>query len=294
MLPKMTRPRHLQAAARRRQRHADHHADRARPGDRQGPGAEARRRRLHHQAVRLHGAARPRRGRAAPRPPGPAGAGAVGDLPLRRRQRRLQAPRGAARGPAGRPLAARVPAPRLLHPAPRRGRSPARSCSTPSGTTTPSPSPARWTCTSPSCARRSRTTPPTPGTSSRSTGWGTSSPAERAPFLASPLEPHTLRYGALGQRFRARRGVRPRGAAQAQAPAQVEGAAPQRRLHDHGVRRPRPGDALPQAAGRGDPDHAPGPQEGSRASPVFTPERWPRRRWPRSPTRPGPRACRSS
>ena len=116
-----------------------------------------------------------------------------------------------------------------------------------------------------------------------------------APSLPLLPEPHTLPVWRPGTTIpSATRSSAVEERRKDRAAAQVEGAALQRRLHHHGVRHPRPGDALPEAAGRGDPYHAPGAPGRESGSPVFTPGRWPRRRWPRSPTRPGPRACRSS
>lgn len=51
-----------EAASVRGEQHSDHHADRARSGDRQGLGTKARRRRLCHEALRVHGADGSRRG----------------------------------------------------------------------------------------------------------------------------------------------------------------------------------------------------------------------------------------
>ena len=65
------------------------------PGDRQGGRPAPRGRRLRHQAVRLHGAAGPRRGRAAARRRRRRRPRDVGLLHLRRRDRRPRPPRGA-------------------------------------------------------------------------------------------------------------------------------------------------------------------------------------------------------
>ena len=160
MLPKMSGLDVCKELRAQRQQHADHHAHRARPGDRQGRRPQARRGRLRDQAVQLHGAAGARRGRAAAH----VAHGRRRRVRVRRRDARLPHLPGDEGRRAARALAARVPHPPLLHRARRRGGDAARRCSITSGATTAPRSRARSTRTSPSCGRRSRTCPASRGT----------------------------------------------------------------------------------------------------------------------------------
>ena len=172
------RARSLQDAARPGLDRPDHHAHGQVGGDRQGPRARARRRRLHHQAVLDARVPLAREGGAAARRHGAAGRG--------RRRRPDRGPRpahrpdqahGGTRRRRGRDHVRRVRDPDRAGARSRPRLHARHAAGQASGATPPTATRARSTSTSATCARRSRATRRSPSTSSpcaaSATGSGT-------------------------------------------------------------------------------------------------------------------------
>ncbi len=158
MLPKKDGYQVLPRTAPRRHDDADHHADGARAGRREGARARTRRRRLHHQAVQPDGAARAQSRPCLRR----AGRQRTDGLPVRRHRgglRRCEVRRGGQLVDAVEPSSSSCCG---VHRGARRRAQSRSVSSTPSGGATSTSPTGPWTTTSSACAGRSRPIPAEP------------------------------------------------------------------------------------------------------------------------------------